>query len=117
MDNQIKYIGLYVHIPFCLHKCAYCDFCSSVASDKVQMQAYVDALALDIINSGKAVEGDNVIVDSVYFGGGTPSLLAKKDIEYLTDTFGLDGVRICTEGNKPEAYEGTLIIGSEDLRR
>ena len=86
MDNQIKYIGLYVHIPFCLHKCAYCDFCSSVASDKVQMQAYVDALALDIINSGKAVEGDNVIVDSVYFGGGTPSLLAKKDIEYLTDT-------------------------------
>lgn len=86
MDNNIKYIGLYVHIPFCLHKCAYCDFCSSVATDKVQMQAYVDALAMDIVNCGKAVEGDNVIVDSVYFGGGTPSLLPKKDIEYLTDT-------------------------------
>ncbi len=86
MENKIKYIGLYVHIPFCLHKCAYCDFCSSVATDKVQMQAYVDALAMDIIQCGKQIEGDNVIVDSVYFGGGTPSLLAKKDIEYLTDT-------------------------------
>jgi oxygen-independent coproporphyrinogen-3 oxidase len=52
----------------------------------MQMQAYVDALARDIIHMGKKTESDNVIVDSVYFGGGTPSLLPKKDIEYLTDT-------------------------------
>ena len=85
MDNY-KRIGLYIHIPFCVHKCAYCDFCSSVANDKLQMQAYVDALARDIIHTGSRIAADNVIVDSVYFGGGTPSLLPKKDIEYLTDT-------------------------------
>lgn len=85
MDNY-KRIGLYIHIPFCVHKCAYCDFCSAVAKDKMQMQAYVDALARDIIHTGKKISADNVIVDSVYFGGGTPSLLPKKDIEYLTDT-------------------------------
>ena len=86
MNNNFRRIGLYVHIPFCLHKCAYCDFCSSVATDKLQMQAYVDALAEDIINMGKIAEADNVIVDSIYVGGGTPTLLSKRDIEYLTDT-------------------------------
>ena len=86
MKDDFRRIGLYVHVPFCLHKCAYCDFCSSVATDKLQMQAYVDALCEDIIYMGKSVEADNVIVDSIYVGGGTPTLLSKKDIEYLTDT-------------------------------
>ena len=86
MDNNIRRIGLYIHIPFCLHKCAYCDFCSSVPNDKLQFGAYVDALALDIENTGRALEGDNVIVDSIYVGGGTPTLLSKKNIEYITDT-------------------------------
>ena len=86
MQNNARKTGLYVHIPFCIHKCAYCDFCSFVANDKVQMQMYADALALDIAHAGKKFEGDNIVIDSIYFGGGTPSLLSKKDIEHLTDT-------------------------------
>ncbi len=86
MEKNIRRVGLYIHIPFCLHKCAYCDFCSSVAKDKLQMQAYVDALAQDIMHTAKTVAADDIIVDSIFVGGGTPSLLSKKDIEYLTDT-------------------------------
>ena len=86
MDKNAKSIGLYVHIPFCLHKCAYCDFCSSEQKDKMQKEAYVDALVYDIEHMGKELEYDNIIVDSIYFGGGTPSLLSRREIELLTDT-------------------------------
>ena len=86
MEKNTRRIGLYIHVPFCLHKCAYCDFCSGVPSDKLQMQAYVDALAADIVHTGKTLEPDNVIVDSIYVGGGTPTLLSKKDIIFLVDT-------------------------------
>ncbi len=86
MDNNIRHIGLYIHIPFCLHKCAYCDFCSDVQKDKLQKEAYVDALVQDIEHTGKELESDNVVVDSIYVGGGTPSLLSKREIELLTDT-------------------------------
>lgn len=86
MDNNSKHIGLYIHIPFCLHKCAYCDFCSAEQKDKMQKAAYVDALVLDIENTAKQVSDDGIIVDSIYFGGGTPTLLTKKEIYLLTDT-------------------------------
>lgn len=108
MKDNFRRIGLYVHIPFCLHKCAYCDFCSSVATDKLQMQAYVDALADHIVNAGKSVEADNVIVDSIYVGGGTPTLLSKKDIEYITDTI-YDAFRVTEDAEFTfEANPATL---------
>ena len=86
MEKSAKRIGLYIHVPFCLHKCAYCDFCSAVPKDKLQKEAYVDALVSDIEHTGKKMSEDNVIVDSIYVGGGTPSLLSKREIELLTDT-------------------------------
>ncbi len=86
MDKNIRHIGLYIHVPFCLHKCAYCDFCSNVPKDKMQKSAYVDALIADIAHTGKELESDNVVVDSIYVGGGTPSLLSKREIALLTDT-------------------------------
>lgn len=86
MDKKTKKVGLYIHIPFCLHKCAYCDFCSAEQKDKMQKAAYVDALVSDIEHTGKSVSEDNVVVDTIYVGGGTPSLLTKKEIELITDT-------------------------------
>ena len=85
MEKNARKTGLYVHIPFCIHKCAYCDFCSLASTDRVQMQLYTDALVLDIEHAGKKFAGDNIVIDSIYFGGGTPSLLPKKEIEYITD--------------------------------
>lgn len=75
----MRKIGLYIHLPFCKRKCNYCDFCSYVGREG-DIHAYVDAL-LRQAESVPAPEGR--VVDSVYFGGGTPSLLPGKEIERL----------------------------------
>ena len=68
----MKPIGLYLHIPFCNGKCPYCDFYSvNPRSEKVT--AYVDALCREIDKAGG-------IYDTVYFGGGTPSLIGSDNI-------------------------------------
>lgn len=64
-------IGLYVHVPFCASKCAYCDFYSFAGSPAL-MDAYTDALLRELDAWGAAGE---LRADTVYFGGGTPSLL------------------------------------------
>jgi len=66
--------GLYIHIPFCLSKCAYCDFDSAPFPEDVRAR-YVESLCVEI---GKA---KRVEADTVYFGGGTPSLLAPRELE------------------------------------
>ena len=63
-------IGLYIHIPFCLRKCRYCDFLSSPA-DREGRKAYVDALCEEMKNRGSEAGP----VDTVFIGGGTPSVL------------------------------------------
>ena len=72
--------GVYLHIPFCRSKCSYCAFVSQVASSQVQ-QNYIAALCREI----SAASGDFSVpsVDTVFFGGGTPSLLQAQDIERI----------------------------------
>ncbi len=65
-------LGIYVHIPFCVKKCDYCDFLSMRADDK-EKEDYVTAL-LDEIKAYGGMLSDYV-VDTIYFGGGTPSIL------------------------------------------
>ncbi|MBP3927302.1 MAG: radical SAM protein, partial [Clostridium sp.] len=67
-----KNLGIYLHIPFCVRKCAYCDFLSAPAAEEVQRQ-YVEALKQEIVQSRKLKEEYQVA--TVFFGGGTPSLL------------------------------------------
>lgn len=66
-------IGLYVHFPFCAGKCPYCDFYSAPADDD-RMDAYADA----VIRSIRARLSQGERYDTVYFGGGTPSLLGRR---------------------------------------
>lgn len=75
-----KTIGLYLHIPFCKSKCAYCDFFSG-AADGVEREEYVEELRKKIILWGDTVTER---VSSVYFGGGTPGLLGSKALCGLT---------------------------------
>ena len=63
--------GLYLHIPFCLSKCTYCDF-YSVSIDTNIMNLYADALVEEICNVAKNTQ--NKLVDTIYIGGGTPSV-------------------------------------------
>jgi len=65
-------LGLYVHIPFCVRKCAYCDF-ASWPGREADMPRYADALCHEIARRGEAC--GHPAADTVFFGGGTPSLL------------------------------------------
>ena len=62
--------ALYIHIPFCERKCPYCDF-YSVAADEALMDAYTDAAIRSLGRAPYALAP----LDTVYFGGGTPSVL------------------------------------------
>lgn len=73
--------GIYLHIPFCKSKCAYCNFFSLVTEKK--MDDYVSALKKEIINR-KSYLGDDV-VKTIYFGGGTPSLLPVKYVDEILE--------------------------------
>ena len=68
-------LGLYLHIPFCRSKCVYCDFYSLPRSED-RMDAYADALCAHLTET--APFAANHLVDTVYFGGGTPSYLGAK---------------------------------------
>lgn len=74
--------GLYIHIPFCLQKCAYCDF-YSLSTDEATKTAYIQALTLHMKRLSQHME--DVCIDTVYIGGGTPGLLSPKQMTDLLD--------------------------------
>lgn len=76
-------LGLYIHIPFCRSKCAYCDF-YSLAQSEERMDAYVSALCSSLRAAAPHAAG--YLVDTVYCGGGTPSLLGAQRLAELLQT-------------------------------
>ncbi len=74
-------LSIYVHIPWCVRKCPYCDFNSHEARQDIPESAYIDALISDLESALPSLWGRTV--HTVFIGGGTPSLLAPKSIERL----------------------------------
>jgi len=74
-------LSLYIHIPWCVRKCPYCDFNSHEARDEIPEAAYIDALIADLEQDLPAVWGRTV--ETVFFGGGTPSLFSPEGIDRL----------------------------------
>ena len=74
--------GIYFHIPFCQSRCIYCDFFSSTSMKEKEL--YVDALCKELQNRKDYLQGQSI--QTVYFGGGTPSQLAAKDFEKIFNT-------------------------------
>ena len=75
-----KELELYIHIPFCVKKCSYCDFLSAPATEQTR-EAYMAALFAEI--GGRAEDYRDRIVTSIFIGGGTPSLLSGEQIGEL----------------------------------
>ncbi len=75
----MKNLGIYVHIPFCKKKCDYCDFISYTQNEEIQNK-YVNCLLKTIEQSTSKLKLDNYIVNTIYFGGGTPSYINSKNI-------------------------------------
>lgn len=86
MSLVLPPLSLYVHMPWCVRKCPYCDFNSHAAPELVPQAQYIDALLEDLQNDLAAVQGR--ALTSIFFGGGTPSLFAPDQIGRL-----LEGVR------------------------
>ena len=100
--------GLYIHIPFCRSRCSYCDFATGLFESELA-DRYVQALVQEI--SSTSVEGSRV--DTIYFGGGTPSLLDPAQLERilvaLRDRFDVDSAsEITLEINPGSITEAKL---------
>lgn len=94
-------MGMYIHIPFCVKKCIYCDFLSKPAQAQV-IDEYVSALLNEIKVS--ATEFKNKMVKTIFFGGGTPSILKEKQtadiMEMVYSHYNVDdNAEITTEAN------------------
>jgi oxygen-independent coproporphyrinogen III oxidase len=76
----MKTLGIYVHIPFCKKRCRYCDFYSIVSNDPMRA-LYVDALLVELGVYEKELSG--YMVDTIYIGGGTPSLISPEHLSKL----------------------------------
>ncbi|MCK5346853.1 MAG: radical SAM protein, partial [Candidatus Heimdallarchaeota archaeon] len=101
----MKPIGLYIHIPFCVKKCAYCDFNSLVPTGKTLIKSYLKALFADIRIS--RLNDKKYIAKSIYFGGGTPSLIKAEYIAQalncIRSNFDTSWVREITVEVNPES--------------
>ena len=75
-------LELYIHIPFCVRKCAYCDFLSGPATD-LEMRVYVEQLVQEISVQSAFYEGYGVT--SIFLGGGTPSILEAEDVSRIME--------------------------------
>ena len=84
----MKRLGLYIHVPFCRSKCHYCDFCSMPHPSKDLTRAYTERMCADLRACAEGCR--EYTVDSVYFGGGTPTLLEPSLLCRMLDT-----VRAC----------------------
>ncbi|HAT4088826.1 radical SAM family heme chaperone HemW [Clostridium perfringens] len=73
-------ISLYIHIPFCAQKCLYCDFPSFARKDHLR-KAYIEALNKEIINLRE--KHNNLEINTIFIGGGTPSVLESDELECL----------------------------------
>lgn len=103
--------GLYVHIPFCLRKCPYCDFFSVPIDSNDILADYTDALLGEIRQSAHLLPSTQI--DTIYIGGGTPSLLTGEQIEKIIQTiyseFALkDQVEITIEANPKTLHEDKI---------
>lgn len=80
---QLPPLALYVHIPWCVRKCPYCDFNSHAAGPNLPEEAYVDALLADL--DADLAQAHGRPLTSIFFGGGTPSLFSAKALGRLLD--------------------------------
>ena len=108
--------GVYLHWPFCAAKCPYCDFNSHVRHGGVDQQAYVAAFRTEIATM-RAISGPRVVT-SMFFGGGTPSLMAPDTVAAILDAVREawvvpEGIEVTLEAN-PSSVEAGRFRGYRD---
>lgn len=106
-----QYQAIYVHIPFCKQKCLYCDFASYACFGEREMRTYTDALCHEI--GVRAEEASNVASGAtIYFGGGTPSVLPTDCLERIVST-----LKSCGFWQKPAEATIEVNPGTADVNK
>jgi putative oxygen-independent coproporphyrinogen III oxidase len=112
--------GFYVHVPFCASRCGYCDFNTYVPGERGAEQAggYVGAVLAEVELAARVLGAALPRVDTVFFGGGTPTLLAADDmvriLRRIDDRFGLrPDAEVTTEAN-PESVDPAKLQALRD---
>ena len=96
--------GIYIHVPFCKKKCEYCDFYSVTSLEATDK--FAETVEKEIELRSKYLEGTKV--ETIYFGGGTPSLLSESDLEHILSN-------IQKRFNLSENIEVTIEANPDDL--
>lgn len=102
--------GIYIHVPFCVRKCGYCDFLSAPA-DEAAKARYHRALLREIAGLSDSRGGGEIVVPTVFFGGGTPSLFSGRQIMELLEALRDPAGRFRVSGDAEitmEANPGTV---------
>lgn len=109
-------LGIYIHIPFCERRCKYCDFTSSIFNQD-RMKDYVENLLLEIKNNKELLK--NYLVDTIFIGGGTPSLLSVDEltrlVNGLNETINLDANYEFTIETNPNSISEEKLIAYREL--
>ena len=113
MSLQLPPLSLYIHVPWCIRKCPYCDFNSHQANNDIPEAEYVAALRFDLEQDKILAQGRNLT--SIFFGGGTPSMLSAQAIgQILKDAEAIIGfapdIEITLEAN-PGTFEQEKFSG------
>ena len=93
--TKVCYKGVYVHTPFCLRKCLYCDFPSYAGFSEATREQYVQALCREIAAKGRRLQASASYVDcrgTIFFGGGTPSILTAEQLGRIVDSLRRHGL-------------------------
>lgn len=80
-DKLTNFAGVYIHIPFCVHKCSYCDFYSITKLNSISN--FVKKVVKEIQIFAQKRDYEKIEIDTIYFGGGTPSLLSPNELELI----------------------------------
>lgn len=101
--------GIYIHVPFCLSKCHYCDFCSRTRADDETKILYVKRLCEEIRTCADSLGDHRPVADTVYFGGGTPTLLSSEQfgeiLGVVNDCFGIERCAEITAETNPKTVD------------
>jgi oxygen-independent coproporphyrinogen-3 oxidase len=110
----MKIKSLYIHIPFCLRKCNYCDFVSYAESGFSQLRADYPSLLIEELALYRQQGADLSHLQTIYFGGGTPSLLSAAEITLILESLPA-AAEITLEANpetlSPDSLQGYLSAG------
>ncbi len=112
-------LGLYLHFPFCVKKCSYCDFLSAPADEETK-QLYAEAMVREIRGYAESMRGERV--SSIFLGGGTPSLMAARSLRRIFRTiyecFDVDPkAEITMEMNPGTVNEAILNFAADYINR